>query len=138
MEKERYEAIKEMTETRNTGVANAYLKGNDGQYTKFYFEDTPENIANLIEEFKYTAHKVIFTDLFDQFKCESVMGGYIMSSATQELNKQIMEHLMPIQIEGLPKKEVLYVSEDEYDEFYEIKDFIEQNLKNRKSKKNKK
>ena len=52
MEKERYEAIKEMTETRNTGVANAYLKGNDGRYTKFYFEDTPENIANLIEEFK--------------------------------------------------------------------------------------
>ena len=41
---------------------------------------------------------------------------------------------MPIQIEGLPKKEVLYVSEDEYDEFYEMQDEIEENLKKTKTK----
>ena len=136
MELERYEEIKEIMERENIGIANAYLKDDDGECTQFFFEDTPENIASLIEEFKYTADKVIFTDLIDQFKCES-MGGYIMSSATQELNRQIMEHLIPIQTESLPKKEVLYLSEDEYDEFYEMEEEMEEMEENLKKTKNK-
>lgn len=54
------------------------------------FNMTPENIANFIGKYAYTADKVILTDMCDRLIVESIYDGFIMNCPNQELCRKII------------------------------------------------
>lgn len=90
--------LNEMMEHGNLGYACVYKKGDNGMHTDFLFPMTPENIANFIGQNAFTADKIIMTDLCDRLICESIYGGFIMNCPDQNLCRQIIPHLAPIQM----------------------------------------
>lgn len=95
----------ELMEDGNLGYACVYKKGDQGLHTDYMFKMTAENIANFIGENAYSADKIIMTDICDSLICESIYGGFIMNCPNQNLCREIIPYLAPIQMgEAEPKE----------------------------------
>ena len=103
---------------RNLGYAYVYEMENSNKYIEFMFDMTPENIANFIGKNAYTADKVILTDMCDQLILESTFGGFIMNCPDQELCKQVITHLAPIQQGEIEVKDFPVATRDEFEELW--------------------
>jgi hypothetical protein len=88
----------ELMEDGNLGYACVFKKDDHDIHTDYMFKMTAENIANFIGKNAYTADKIIMTDMCDQLVCESVYGGFLMNCPDQNLCREIVPHLAPIQM----------------------------------------
>lgn len=102
----------------NLGYAYVYEMENSNKHVAFMFDMTPKNIANFIGKNAYTADKVILTDMCDQLILESTFGGFIMNCPDQELCKQVITHLAPIQQGEVGVKNFPVATRDEFEELW--------------------
>ena len=92
------EELYDLMEDGNLGYACVYKLGDQGMHTDYMFKMTAENIANFIGKNAYSADKIIMTDMCDSLICESIYGGLIMNCPDQNLCREIIPHLAPIQM----------------------------------------
>ena len=103
----------ELMEDGNLGYACVFKREDHGTHTDYMFKMTAENIANFIGKNAYTADKIIMTDMCDNLICESVFGGFLMNCPDQNLCREIIPHLAPIQMgEAEPKEFPVAARED--------------------------
>ena len=99
------EELYELMEDGNLGYVCVYKQRDQGMHTDYMFKMTAENIANFIAKNAYSADKIIITDMCDSLICESIYGGFIMNCPDQNLCREIILHLAPIQIGEVEPKE---------------------------------
>lgn len=107
------EQLNEMMGEDNLGYACVFKKDDNGMHTDFLFPMTPENIANFIGQNAFTADKIIMTDFCDRLICESIYGGFLMNCPDQNLCRQIIPHLAPIQMGETEPKEFPVATREE-------------------------
>lgn len=102
-----------LMEDGNLGYACVYKQGDQGIHADYMFKMTAENIANFIGKNAYTADKIILTDICDGLICESIYGGFIMNCPDQNLCREIIPHLAPMQMGEVEPKEFPVASREE-------------------------
>ena len=109
----RRDELYELMEDGNLGYACVFKREDQGMHTDYMFKMTAENIANFIGKNAFTADKIIMTDMCDRLICESVFGGFLMNCPDQDLCREIIPHLAPIQLgEAVPKEFPVAARED--------------------------
>lgn len=120
-DKERKE-VETMLDSSDGNIGYAYLYPCDGSARQeFVFEMTPENIANFIGSHPYDTEKIILTDMMDRLILETA-GGFIDRCPDQNLCRQIIPILAPIQMGEKDAQEVPIISRDTYDEYGQWED----------------
>lgn len=107
------EELYDLMEDGNLGYACVYKQGDQGMHTDYMFKMTAENIANFIGKNAYTADKITITDMCDSIICESIYGGFIMNCPDQNLCREIIPHLEPIQMGDAEPKEFSVATREE-------------------------
>ena len=107
------EELYELMEDGNLGYACVFKKDDHGMHTDYMFKMTAENIANFIGKNAYTADKIIMTDMCDSLICESVFGGFLMNCPDQNLCRESIAYLAPIQMGAVEPKDFPVASRDE-------------------------
>ena len=96
-------------------VGYAYLYPHGEEIPKVYvFCMTPENIANFIGQHRADCSEMTLTDRLDMTVL-TTYGEFIDKCPNQELLRQVLQHLMPIQMGEAVPKEVTSVTMDTYD-----------------------
>lgn len=98
-------------------VGYAYLYPSDGgKKQEYVFDMTPKNIANFIGAHQLDAQKIILTDMVDR-KILDTIGGFIDHCTNQDLCRDVVRILAPIQMGETEAEEVPMVSREAYDEY---------------------
>lgn len=100
-------------EDGNLGYACVFKREDQGTHTDYMFKMTAENIANFMGKNACTADKIIMTDMCDNLICESVFGGFLINCPDQNLCREIIPYLAPIQMGAVEPKEFPVASRDE-------------------------
>lgn len=87
-------------------------------HTDYMFKMTAENIANFIGKNAFNADKIIMTDMCDKLICESIYGGDIVTCPDQNLCRDIIPHLIPIQQGEAGPKDFPIATRDEMEELW--------------------
>lgn len=96
-------------------VGYAYLYPHGEEIPKVYvFCMTPENIANFIGQHRADCSEMTLTDRLDMTVL-TTYGEFIDKCPNQELLREVLQHLMPIQMGEAVPKEVTAVTMDTYD-----------------------
>lgn len=90
-----------------------YIYGYDGGRQVFYFEKSPENIANFIMLHKEHADHMILTDLADRLILNT-FGEFINRCPDQEFLQEVLKELVPMQIGEKEPTKITAASEDEF------------------------
>lgn len=109
------EKVEKIMEEGNVGYAYLY-PSNNAERQEFVFSMTPKNIANFLGSHFLDASKMILTDQLDRLILDS-HGGFINCCPDQNLCKDILKYLVPIQMEHQDAEEFLMVTRDEYNEY---------------------
>ena len=92
----------------------------DGGVKEYYFEYSAENIANFIGRIEHMlCEKIILTNMYDEFIL-STRGWFIDDSPDQELNRQIVSFLAPIQMGEAELKDILVYTREEMEQNPEL------------------
>lgn len=103
-------------------VGYAYLyPNNDGERQEYVFNMTPENIANFIGYHQLDSSKIILTDMLDRLILDTA-GGFINNCPNQELCKQIIPKLAPIQMGQAEAEEFPIVTREIYEEYCRLEE----------------
>lgn len=74
-----------------------YLYNADGENVERYlFEGTPKNMAHFI--MWNAGHKVVITDIVDNFVVSSMQGGFLDRVSYPALREEIIKEILPIQL----------------------------------------
>lgn len=122
MNQEKINAVKKMMMDSDGRLGYAYLYPLDGGERKeFLFEMTPENIANFIGFHQWDTEKMILTDMLDRLLLETT-GGFIFDCPDQNLCREIISFLAPIQMGEREAKPFPIISNDDYEEYCRLED----------------
>lgn len=99
----------------------AYLEPYDGERQEYVFEMTPNNIAQFLGAHFYDAREIVLTDLLDRFILNTNRG-FIFSCPNQDLCKQIVPILSPIQTGDVDAEEIPMVTRDVYEAYGRYED----------------
>ena len=103
-------------------VGYAYFYPSDGgKRQEFYISTTPENLANFLGSHYLDAEKMVITDIVDRLILDTI-GGYINNCPNQELCREIIPYLAPIQRGEKNAGEILMVTRDEADAYFMAED----------------
>ena len=112
------EELYELMEDGNLGYACVFKREDQGMHTDYMFKMTAENIANFIGKNAYTADKIIMTDMCDNLICESVFGGFLVNCPDQDLCREIIPHLAPIQMGEAEPKDIAVATREEMEQLW--------------------
>lgn len=127
---EQLEGIKEMKKEKSMieriqdseRVGYAFFYPSDGgNRQEFYISTTPENLANFLGSHYLDAEKMVITDIADRLILDTI-GGYINNCPDQELCREIIPYLAPIQRGEKNAGEILMVTRDEADAYFMAED----------------
>ncbi len=122
MDKKDIQAVSELLNASQGFLGYAYLYPNNGGDRKeFLFEMTSNNLANFIGAHQFDSEKMIFTDMLDRLILDT-SGGFIMNCPNQELCKQIIPLLAPIQMGEAEPKEIQMITREQWDEYGRYED----------------
>ena len=96
MNKKDKQNVEKVMDGFHVGYAYLYLN-NNGERQEYVFNMTSENIANFIGSHQFDVSKIILTDMLDRLILDTV-GGFIDNCPNQELCRQIIPKLAPIQM----------------------------------------
>lgn len=103
-------------------VGYAYFYPNDGGARQEYvFDMTPENIANFLGSHQFDAEKIVLTDMLDR-RILDTTGGFINNCLNQELCKNIISLLAPIQIGEKETTEFPMVTRELYEQYTDMEE----------------
>lgn len=97
----------------NKNKVIGYVFKYDGKYDKkYYFKDTPENIANFI--WQHRQYPCTVTDTADNLIVSSTYGGFLDHCVDQKyLANKLLPALLPLQL-GEQEEQPLDFKENEY------------------------
>lgn len=114
MKQEEIEQVEDLLYASEGLLGYAYLDPSDGGERKeFVFEMTPGNIAAFIGAHQLDAQKIILTDQL----ILNTIGGYIDRCPNQELCRQILSILVPIQMGEAGIPDIPIASREAYDAY---------------------
>lgn len=117
---EEKEAVEKVMDGYRVGYAYLYpIERIDRQ--EYVFNMTPENIANFIGSHPYDAQKIVLTDMLDRLILDTA-GGFINNCPNQELCKQILPILAPIQMGEAEPEEFPIVTREVYDRYCQMEE----------------
>lgn len=117
MKQEEIEKVEEMLDNSEGRMGYAYLYPVDGGERKgVVFEMTPVHIANFLGAHQADAEKIILTDLADRLILDTI-GGFIDRCPNQELCRQIVPILAPIQMGKEEAEAIPIISRETYDAY---------------------
>lgn len=90
-----------------------YVYSYSGERQTFYFEKSPENIANFIMLHQENTDHIILTDIADRLILNT-FGEFINRCPDQAYLQEVLKELVPLQMGEKEPAEVLTASEDEY------------------------
>lgn len=103
-------------------VGYAYLSPKDDSARQEYvFNMTPENIANFLGSHQFDAEKIVLTDMLDRLILDTT-GGFINNCPNQELCKNIISLLAPIQIGEKEATEFPMVTRELYEQYTDMEE----------------
>jgi len=103
-------------------VGYAYFYPRDGgQRQEFYISTTPENLAKFLGIHYLDAERMVVTDIADRLILDTI-GGYIDKCPDQGLCREIIPYLAPIQRGEKNAGEILMVTRDEADAYFQAED----------------
>lgn len=115
-------AVEELYDHTDGLLGYAYLYPNDGGNRQEYvFEMTPEHLANFIGAHPFDTEKMVFTDMFDRLILDT-SGGFIMNCPNQELCRQLIPMLAPIQMGETEAKEIPMVTREQFEAYSRYED----------------
>lgn len=118
--KEEVDAVEQVMDGYRVGYAYLYpVEGIDRQ--EYVFDMTPENIASFIGSHPHDAQKMVLTDMLDRLILDTA-GGFINTCPNQELCKQILPILAPIQMGETEPEEFPIVTREVYDRYCQMED----------------
>ena len=116
MNQKEKQMVERIMESKTIGYA--YLYPVDGEVRKEYLvATTPENIANFVGSHFKDARQIIITDMLDRLILDTT-GGFLNQCPNQELCREILQSLVPIQRGETELGEVLVVERDIADEYF--------------------
>ena len=103
-------------------IEYAYLYPTDGGQRKEYLiSTTPENLANFVGSHFTDARQMIVTDMLDRLILDTT-GGFLNQCPNQNLCREILKSLAPIQMGEAEPGEILAVDRDTADEYFREED----------------
>lgn len=116
MNQKEKQMVERIMESKTIGYA--YLYPVDGEVRKEYLiATTPENLANFVGSHFKDARQIIITDMLDRLILDTT-GGFLNQCPNQELCREILQSLVPIQRGETELGEVLVVERDIADEYF--------------------
>lgn len=120
MDEKTRDMMDKILESDRIGYAYFYpLAGGDRQ--EFFISTTAENIANFLGGHMFDAEKVIITDVLDRLILDTC-GGFLNNCPNQDLCKEIISYLAPIQQGELPAGEELAVTREQSNSYFAEED----------------
>lgn len=104
------EALKDFLEK---DLIAGYVSSYSGERQTFYFEKSPENIANFIMLHQEDTDKIILTDIADRLILNT-FGEFINRCPDQTFLQEVLKELVPMQMGEKEPTEILTASKDEY------------------------
>ena len=98
-----------------------YIYPLSGGRQEYVFDMTPEHIANFLGAHQFDAEKIILTDMLDRLILNTI-GGFIDQCPDQDLCRQIIPLLAPIQMGETEAKEIPMVTMEAFDEYGRLED----------------
>lgn len=120
MKKADIEAVEKVMDGFQNGYAYLYL-ADGGNRQEYVFDMTPKNIANFLGSHQFDAKKIILTDMLDRLVLDTA-GGFIDNCPNQELCKQIIPVLAPIQMGEKEAEEFPIVTRQLHDEYIDMEE----------------
>ena len=118
-EKEK-EAVERVMEGFHVGYAYLYpVEGIERQ--EYVFDMTPGNIANFIGNHLYDVQKIVLTDMMDRLILDTA-GGFIENCPNQELCRQVVASLAPLQMGDSEPEEFPIVTREQYDRYCQMEE----------------
>lgn len=109
-------------------VGYAYLYPHGEEIPKVYvFCMTPENIANFIGQHRADCSEMTLTDRLDMTVL-TTYGEFIDKCPNQKLLREVLQHLIPIQMGEAVPKEVTSVTMDTYDLYDDLLEVVRTGL----------
>ena len=112
--------MERIQDSERVGYAYFY-PSNGGNRQEFYISTTPENLANFLGSHYLDAERMVVTDIVDRLILDTI-GGYINNCPDQELCREIIPYLAPIQRGEKNAGEILMVTRDEADAYFMAED----------------
>lgn len=112
--------IKKILDSEKVGYAYFY-PSDGGKRQEFFISTTPENIANFLGSHFYDAEKMIITDMCDRLILDT-FGGFINNCPDQNLCREIIPYLAPVQMGDKEAGEILMVTREESDSYFAAED----------------
>lgn len=120
MKQEDIEKVEQAIDGFNVGYAYLY-PNDDSARQEYVFDMTPENIANFLGSHQFDAEKIVLTDMLDRLILDTT-GGFINNCPNQELCKNIITFLAPIQIGEKEATEFSMVTRELYEQYTDMEE----------------
>lgn len=112
--------VEQIMDTEAIGYAYLYPVAG-GQRKEYLISTTPENLANFVGSHFMDAQQMIVTDMLDRLILDTT-GGFLNRCPDQNLCREILKSLAPIQMGEAEPGEILAVDRDAADEYFREED----------------
>ncbi|MBS5388848.1 MAG: hypothetical protein KHY31_15920 [Clostridiales bacterium] len=120
MNQKEKQMVEQIMDTEAIGYAYLYPTGG-GQRKEYLISTTPENLANFVGSHFMDAQQMIVTDMLDRLILDTT-GGFLNRCPDQNLCREILKTLAPIQMGEAEPGEILAVGRDAADEYFREED----------------
>ena len=116
MNQKEKQMVERIMDTEAIGYAYLYPSAR-GQRKEYLISTTPENLANFVGSHFMDARQMIVTDMLVRLILDTT-GGFLNRCPNQNLCREILKSLAPIQMRGAEPGEILVVDRDTADEYF--------------------
>ena len=116
MNQKEKQMVERIMDTEAIGYAYLYPTAG-GQRKEYLISTTPENLANFVGSHFMDARQMIVTDMLDRLILDTT-GGFLNRCPNQNLCREILKSLAPIQMGEAEPGEILAVDRDTADEYF--------------------
>lgn len=116
MNQKEKQMVERIMDTEAIGYAYLY-PATGGERKEYLISTTPENLANFVGGHFMDARQMIVTDMLDRLILDTA-GGFLNRCPNQNLCREILKSLAPIQMGEAEPGEILAVDRDTADEYF--------------------
>ena len=116
MNQKEKQMVERIMDTEAIGYAHFYPAAG-GERKEYLISTTPENLANFVGGHFMDARQMIVTDMLDRLILDTA-GGFLNRCPNQNLCREILKSLAPIQMGEAEPGEILAVDRDTADEYF--------------------
>ena len=120
MDQKEKQMVERIMDTEAIGYAYLYPAAG-GQRKEYLISTTPENLANFVGSHFMDARQMIVTDMLDRLILDTT-GRFLNRCPNQNLCREILKFLAPIQMGETEAKEIPMVTREQYEAYGRYED----------------